>query len=177
MVKLYGGARKLKNGSRQYTRRELEYRGEMSSGNFSSGYFSQKGGGYYVVENSKAKHKPEELEAARYMADKGYIVRMKDEGNQPHKIKTPDGMIFSASFEQRTPNGSKNTSDNIKSCLYHGRDKKADVTVIYQKFGRHSRADVEKGIRLFEEKSKYRFQQIIMVTKDGRIHRHKHNDK
>lgn len=176
MVKLYGGSRKLKNGSRQYTRRENEFHEELASGSYSSGYFSQKVGGYYVVEKSKASHKSEELEAVRFMADQGYIVTLKDEGSQQHKIKTPDGYIFTASFEQRTPDGSKNTAENIMGCLRHGRDKKADVTVIYQKYGRHSRADIEKGIRLYEEKSRHRFKQIIIVTKDGRIHRHKHND-
>ena len=31
-----------------------------------------------MVENSKARHKPEELEAARFLADKGYKVALKD---------------------------------------------------------------------------------------------------
>ena len=175
MVKLSGGSRKLKGGSKEYNAREKEFADMMQSDKYSQGYFSEKGGGYYVVENSKARHKPEELEAARFLADKGYKVTLKDEGSQGFKIKTPDGRLFNATFEQRTPDGKNNTSDNIKSALRHARDKKADNVVIYQKYGKHSRKDVENGIKQYEEKSTHRFNGIIIVTKDGRIHRHGHN--
>ena len=92
------------------------------------------------------------------------------------KVKTPDGKVFEATFEQRTPDGSQNTPENIRSALRHGRDKRSDMVVIYQKHGRHSRQAVEQGIRMYEQQSRHRFQQIMIVTRDGRIHRHKHND-
>lgn len=177
MVKLSGGSRTLTGGSREYSRREVEFNQLMHSGRYSDGYFSKKGGGYYLIEKSSASHKPEELEAARYMADKGYIVTLKDESNKDKEpnVKTPDGRVFNATFEQRTPDGRQNTSDNIRSALRHGRDKHSDMVIIYQKHGKHSRQAVEQGIRMYEEKSSHRFKQIIVVTKDGRIHRHKHN--
>ena len=50
MAKLSGGNRTLKTGSRRYSKRETEYYNQMDSGNYSAGYFSKKGGGYYVVE-------------------------------------------------------------------------------------------------------------------------------
>lgn len=176
MVKLSGGSRTLAGGSREYTRREAEFGMLMQSGRYSSGYFSQKGGGYYVVEESTAKHKPEELEAARFMADKGYVVTMIDESNKDRgiKVKTPDGRVFEASFEQRTPDGIHNTAENIRSALRHGRDKGCDMVVIYQKYGKHSRQSVEQGIRMYEERSSHRFKQIMVITRDGRIHRHVH---
>lgn len=121
-------------------------------------------------EKSPAKHKPEELEAARILADKGYKVTLKNESGMS---KTPDGYLFTASFEQRTPQG--NSAKNIRASLYHGRDKKADVPVLYMKGNGHTRKSVEDGIKYFESLSKYRFKEIIIVTQDGRIHRHKHN--
>lgn len=177
MVKLSGGSRTLTQGSKQYNSRQQEFNNLIASGDYSAGYFSQKGGGYYVVENSTAMHKPEELEAARFMADKGYRVTLIDESNEgkPSKIKTPDGKIFSASFEQRTPDGKENTPTNIANALRHSRDKRADIAVIFQKYGQHSRSAVEEGIKAYEEKAKHRFKQIFIITKDGRIHRHKHN--
>lgn len=39
----------------------------------------------------------------------------------------------------------------------------------------HSKTSVEAGIRKYEEHNSYRFRQIIVVTKDGRMHKHKHN--
>ncbi len=178
MVKLSGGSRKLRGGSREYSRREVEFNQLMHSGRYSDGLFSKKGGGYVLVEHSTMPHSEEEMEAARYMADKGYIVTLSDESNKGKgsKVKTHDGKIFNATFEQRTPDGMQNTPENIRSALRHGRDKKSDMVVIYQKHGKHSRADVEKGIRMYEEQSRHRFSQILIITHDGRIHRHKHND-
>ena len=177
MVKLSGGSRTLTGGSREYGRREVEFNQLMHSGRYSDGYFSKKGGGYVLVEKSTMSHSADEIEAARYMADKGYIVTLTDESNKGKdaKVKTPDGKIFDTTFEQRTPDGKQNTPENIRSALRHGRDKRSDMVVIYQKQGKHHRSDVEKGIRMYESQSRHRFKQIIVVTKDGRIHRHRHN--
>lgn len=96
MVKLSGGSRTLSGGSREYSRREVEYNQLMRSGQYSSGYFSHKGGGYVLVERSSMTHSAEEIEAARYMADKGYIVTLTDESNKgkDSKVKTPDGKVL-----------------------------------------------------------------------------------
>ena len=178
MVKLSGGSRTLTGGSREYGRREVEFNQLRNSGRYSEGYFSKKGGGYVLVERSTMPHSQDEIEAARFMADKGYIVTLTDESNQGKgsKVKTPDGKILDATFEQRTPDGTQNTPENIRSALRHGRDKQSDMVVIYQKHGKHSRAAVEEGIRMYEAQSRHRFSQIMIVTRDGRIHRHKHND-
>ena len=173
MVKLSGGSRRLKSGSREYNRREIAFQQLMNTGRYSYGYFSQKGGGYVLVEKSTARHKPEEIEAARLMADKGYKVTLKDEAGT---MKTPDGKIFDATFEQRTPDGTQNLADNIMNALRHGRDKKSDMVVIYQKNGRHLRQAVEQGIKMYESKATHRFKEIVVITRDGRIHRHKHNE-
>lgn len=172
MAKTSGGIRTYKNGSSTYRRREVEADAMRRSGKYSSVEMG-KGGGYVAIEKSTSRHKPEELESARILADKGYKVTLKNEAGLGHKIKTPDGYLFSASFEQRTPKG--NTDINIRLSLYHVRDKKADVPVLYMKGSGHTRQSVENGIRAFESASKYRFKHIIVVTGDGRIHRHKHN--
>lgn len=177
MVKLSGGSRTLTNGSREYNRRMTEYQMMIQSGKYdpAQSYFSQKGGGYVLVEKSSQEHLPEEKEAARFMADKGYKIELKDEGGQ---ATTPDGKVFSASFEQRTPDGKDghNTPQNIRAALRHARNKNADVAVIYQKNGRHSKKTVMDGIKLFEQSANYRFKRIYIVTRDGRIHRHAHNN-
>lgn len=172
MAKTSGGIRTYKNGSSTYRRREVEADAMRRSGKYSSVEMG-KGGGYVAIEKSPARHMPEELEATKILADRGYKVTLKNEAGLGHKIKTPDGYLFSASFEQKTPKG--NTDINIRSSLYHARDKKADVPVLYMKGSGHTRQSVENGIRAFESASKYRFKQIIVVTEDGRIHRHKHN--
>lgn len=87
--------------------------------------------------------------------------------------KTVDGYLFTASFEQRTPTGS--TAQNFKKALGHATDKNADVLVAYMKGNGHTRKSVEDGIRKFEQHNSKRFKQIIIVTENGKIHRHKHN--
>jgi len=170
MAKISGGVRTLKGGSKEFTARQLEAQQLENSGLYSSVEFSKKGGGYVAVEKSGYPHRPEELEAARFLSDKGYKVILKDEAGE---LKTPDGKIFKYSFEQRTPEGS--TAKNFKSSLYHARDKKADIALVYMKYNKHTKQSVIDGIKDFEKSSKYRFNQIIVVTQDGRIHRHKHN--
>lgn len=166
MVKLSGGSRTLKGGSREYNRRETEFHQLMQSGNYSSGYFSSKGGGYYVVENSSAKHKPEEIEAARFMAEKGYIITLKDEAGH---VRTPDGYVFSAGFEQSSPEGS--SANNFKNCLEHARDKpEATAAVVFMKNAGHTKATVKAGIKRYREHNSKPLR-VYVVTKDGRIHR------
>lgn len=169
MAKTSGGVRIYRQSSSTYRKRQVEVEAMRQSGKYSSVEMG-KGGGYVAIEKSTARHKPEELEAARILADKGYKVTLKNEAGS---TKTPDGYLFTVSFEQRTPTGS--SAKNIRASLYHGRDKKADIPILYMKGNGHTRKSVEDGIKYFESSSKYRFKEIIIVTQDGRIHRHKHN--
>ena len=129
-----------------------------------------KGGGWLAIEKSTARHKPEELEAARILSNKGYKVTLKDEGGQ---VRTPDGYLFSASFEQRTP--TKDGANTIRNALYHARNKGADVAVIYSRDHAFTRGSVENGIKLYEQSHDYKFKRIIVVADNGNVHRYRHN--
>jgi len=170
MAKTSGGVRTLRTGSGEYATRQVEVEQMRSSGNYSSVEFSNNGGGYVAIEKSSMKHKPEEIEAARFLANKGYKVILKDEVGE---LKTPDGQIFSFTFEQRTPTG--NSATNIRNSLTHAQSKRAEIAVMYMKNNKHTRQSVTNGIKLFEDKGDYRFKQIIVITTDGRIHKHRHN--
>lgn len=166
MAKLSGGSRSLKGGSREYSRREAEFNQLMRSGHYSLGYFSQKGGGYYLVEKSQAAHKPEEIDAARFMTDKGYKITLKDEAGD---VRTPDGYVFSAAFEQSSPKG--DTANNFKNCLEHARDKPgASTAVVYMRDAKHTKATVMAGIERYRQHNSKQLR-VYVVTKDGRIHR------
>lgn len=120
----------------------------------------------FVVENSRAKHKPEELEAARFMADKDYIVTLTDEAGD---VRTPDGSVFSAEFEQSSPKG--DSVNNFKNCLEHARDKpRATAAVVYMRDAGHTKAIVKAGIEKYREHNSQPLR-VYVVTKDGRIHR------
>lgn len=169
MAKTSSGVRTYKQGTSTYQKRQAEVAAMRTSGRYSSVEMG-KGGGYVAIEKSPARHKPEELEAAHILADKGYKVVLKNESGQ---VRTPDGRIFSASFEQRTP--TKDGANTIRNALDHARTKRADVALIYSKGGVFTRQSVEKGIGLYEDAHGYRFKRIIIVADNGHIHRYKHD--
>lgn len=177
MGKSSGGVRTLTNGSQEYNRRQREVSTMLASGKYSSVVFSEKGGGYVAIEKSTAKHKSEEIEAANILASKGYKVILKDEAGLGHQVKTPDGYLFTASFEQGTP--TKDSPTNIRNKLFHAQNKRKnehiDIAVLYSRRHLFSRKSVDAGIKLFEEGSSYRFKQILVVADNGHVHRYKHN--
>lgn len=169
MAKTAGGVRTYRKGSSTYRKRQEEVSAMRESGRYSSVDMG-KGGGWLAIEKSTARHKPEELEAARILSNKGYKVTLKDEGGQ---VRTPDGYLFSASFEQRTP--TKDGANTIRNALYHARNKGADVAVIYSRDHAFTRGSVENGIKLYEQSHDYKFKRIIVVADNGNVHRYRHN--
>lgn len=169
MAKTSGGVRTYRQGSSTYRKRQAEVAAMRESGRYSSVEMG-KGGGWLAIEKSTARHKPEELEAARILADNGYKVTLKNESGQ---VRTPDGYLFTASFEQRTP--TKDGANTIRNALYHARNKGADVAVIYSRNHTFTRNSVESGIKLYEQSHDYRFKRIIVVADNGNVHRYRHN--
>lgn len=127
-------------------------------------------GGVFAIENGKARHKPEEIEAGKYMAKAGYQVTLKDETGD---VRTPDGYIYSFSFEQRTPTKG---GVSFKYALAHAASKMANVAVVYDKNQVYHRQDVENGIKQYEHYRNYRFDRIIVVSKSGNVYEHSHNN-
>lgn len=172
MSKSSGGVRNVSAGSVAYSNRLKEVTAMRRSGNYSLVEMARHGTGYVAIENSRKRHSPEEIEAAQYLASKGYKVTLKDEAGE---IKTEDGRLFQASFEQRTP--VKGGAMAFKRALGHAKSKPGtQVAVIYDKNKVFRRRDIEAGIKEYEAWNKYRFQKIIVVSASGRIHIHKHND-
>ena len=170
MAKQSGGTKTLKTGSRNFHKRKSKVDEMIASGKYFSVTFMEDGGGFVAIEKSKSKHKPEEIEAANLLAKKGYEVILKDESGSK---STVDGKLFALSFEQRTP--VKDGSNTIRNALFHGRDKGADIAVIYSKNHVFSKKSVDEGLKLFEDASLYRFKKIIVIADNGHIHRRVHN--
>lgn len=172
MAKTSGGVRSL--GTRQTAKnnRKKEFVNELASGKYDlpNSQFNDKSGGSYLTEISSEKHKPEEYEVAKFLAKSGYKVILTNEAGSTVKI---DGKIFKISYEQRTPEGK--TYKNMNKALEHAKKKEADIAVVYMKHDKHSRKSVEDGIIEYEKLNSYRFNKILIVTKDGKIHIHKHN--
>lgn len=168
MAKDYGGDRMVEQHTQPYADVKKKVEEMKASGKYSEVEMTSNGG-IYAVEKGKARHKPEEKEAAKHMAKAGYQVTLKDETGV---AKTPDGYVYSFSFEQRTPTKG---GVSFKYALKHAASKQADVAVVYDKHQVYHRLDVENGIKQFELHSNYRFKRIIVVSKSGNVYEHSHN--
>lgn len=181
MAKRRGGNRTLTSHSKEWKNRLAETDDMKLSGKYEEVVFDYDSGGYYAIEKGNAKHKPEEIEVAQFLSQKGYKVTLCDETGS---VIVVDGKIFSSTFEQKTPELSMSQKkgiaifdpvSNFKNALGHARDKKANIALVYSKNELQTRKDVEDGIRAYEGKANWKFEMIIVVTKDGRVHRHVHN--
>lgn len=180
MPKAYGGTRGAMPGTAEYKNRQSEVDTLRQSGKYSSVEFFENSGGYLAVEHSERKHKPEEIEAATYLAEAGYKVTLVDEHG---KAKTPDGKVYTFTYEQKTPQkqGTTEAAESVRKCMTHAVSKSADIALIYDKHENYHRADIEAGISLFENGNErlnpnpYRFKKIIVVDKGGRVYEHVHN--
>lgn len=176
MAKVNGGTRKLKHGSREYRKRLDEIKSMQENGKYSSVTIGTHGG-YLAIEKSNSQHKVEEIEAGQFLADNGYKVILTSEDG--HKA-TGDGTLFSIGYEQRTP--TKGTTHGVLKAIGHARikvmkgAKEVKIPVIYDKNRLYNKTMIDEGIKLYERLNKIRFKEIIVVSANGNIHRHKHND-
>lgn len=166
-----GGVRPVGSESKSYQNRLREFNARMATPSYSKGYFSRATGGFYVVEKSKFPHKKEEIEAARIMADKGYKVYLKDETGEFSK---GDGMIFTFSYEQITPDKAKG-AHGVKKCIEHAKLKRVQVSLIFDKYGRFSLREIREGITEYEKHNSYLFQKIMIIDKNTVIHTYRHD--
>ena len=131
MAKTDGSVRTYRQGTATYRKRQAEVAAMRTSGRYSSVEMG-KGGGWLAIEKSRFPHKQEEVEAARILADKGYKVTLKNESGMK---RTPDGYLFMASFEQRTPQGG--SYRNVVKGLEHAKKKSSEIAVLYDKHDVH----------------------------------------
>lgn len=196
MAKASGNTRTVRPTSGTRTQNYQVYKNEiaMSDVDALQSYFAKKSGGYVIAmkqgkdKNGKTKKRSdEEIEAARAMANDGLIVVMTPEGGvkfRSGKSKKGDyvycdGLINGSSYEQKTPapqsSVEKNLVNSVDNALQHARDKNARIPLIYDRYGRFHKENIEDGLTQFEENSSYRFKAILVVDKHGNVWEHQHN--
>lgn len=169
MAKDYGGDRMVEQHAQPYADVKKKVEEMRASGKYSEVEMTSNGG-IYAVEKGKARHKPEEKEAAKHMAKAGYQVTLKDETGD---VKTPDGHLYSFTFEQRTP--TTKGARSVMKALEHAKSKPAEIAVIYDKHYVYHRETIEQGLSLYEQFNSYRFKRIIVISKSGNVYEHSHN--
>lgn len=165
-----------------------EYQEALATGKYDTRhcYFSPNEKGAYVlcdklhnIENNESFEN--EFQAARYLADKGYIVELGSEKEEKIRIsktgelskKKVEGKISFEllSYEQKTPEKNSNLTGKqiVRSALNHARKKWANVAVIYDKHDVLTHEDVYAGITDFLEHSKHKLKALVVVGHKGKI--------
>lgn len=167
------------------------YLGEMSSGkyDFDKSFFNDKNGGFLLVHKGRkpSASDVEEMEVARAMAQDGLPVTMTPEGKIEFSTgftshKNPvyaDGLVAGYSYEQATKNPQSHDPESltkaVDQAIKHAYDKRAQIAVIYDRYGNFHQNDIDAGIRRFESRNSHRFECIITVNKRKEVHYWYHN--
>lgn len=189
MAKSSGGTRMVRPTSNTRTQNYQVYRNDLKSPdvNAAESYFSKAKGGYVIAMNG-SKHSSEEHDAARAMADDGLIVTLTPEGgvqfrtgkNKDGGYTYADGLVKGWTYEQATKHPKKldaqSLAKSVDGALKHAYDKRAQIPLIYDKYGVFHRQNIEDGLKRFEERNKYRFKAILVVDQKGNVWEHRHNE-
>lgn len=189
MAKHSGGTRTVRPSSNTKEQNYAIFRYEVANSpdiDPERSYFSHTGGGYVLAMTGRAPDQAEE-EAARALADDGHIVILTPEGgvkfrsgkNNKGGYTYADGLINGFSYEQQTKRPTKTDDESLAKvvdyALKHAYDKRAQIPLIYDRYGSFHREHIEMGIERFEERLSYRFKAILVVDRHGNVWEHGHN--
>lgn len=190
MAKASGSTRTITSGVTSVAAAHSEYVKEMGSGRYdlSQSYFSEESGGSVLVYKGRTPD-ADEMFAAKAMANDGLTVKITPEGkiefssglNPKDNPVYADGLVNGFTYEQSsknpTPPDIETRTKAADRALKHAYDKRASIPLIYDKFGKFHRSDIEAGIKRFEDKMKsHRFKTILVVDRRGNVWEHRHND-
>lgn len=189
--KSVGGLRVIStvnNGS--FAQNAANFRSAIATGKYDieKSYLSDSGA--YVLFEKGHEYHPDEIEAAKAMADHGIIVEMGVEGDPARatavdakgNYKFSDGTLSIAklSYEQSTRDSLTTTAErSVKKALEHAKTKGASVAVIYDRGGVFHRSDIQAGIEKYEsfKGNEHRFKAILVVDKKQNVYEWSHSKK
>ena len=178
MAKTSGGTRNYTSNNTTLSRRIEEFNAILNSGDYDKKRsYLDESGGFVVVNNNH--NNPQKIDmseiAVKKLAKKGYKIYLEDERNFIIGKPSPDGRVYKEVMDVKTVNVvGKNT---IKNQLENATKQGASVAILYQNNEKMTRSYVESQIELFNNKSpkraKDKLKLVIVVGKNGNVHRHK----
>ena len=188
MPKASGNTRVVRPTSKTRTQSYKDYIDGISSGLYDvelSKFYKTKGG--FLLVSKERKYDDNEYKAAEAMAKDGLIVKLTPEGkiefstgrtNNGDPVYA-DGLVNGYSYEQQTKNPLNSDKESLEKsvdgAIKHAYDKRAEIPLIYDRYARFHRDDIEAGLKRFEERNQYRFKAILVVDKHGNVWEHRHN--
>ena len=171
MGKPTGGTRYVKPSDASKAKNLTDFNNRMATGFYdTSKSFVSAVSGAYVAYMTGHNYFPEEIEAARYLADAGFNVVLTPEGNGY------EGTVSQITFEQTTPKSITNTAETtIKNAIKHANTKRSNIALIYDKNSLFHREDIEKGMKAYQKSDKAwqkKVKAVLVVNSKGEVWEH-----
>lgn len=185
--KQYGGTRNITPKTKAMGVSREAFSKELLKGNVvpKYSYFSDKSGCSVIYQKGHNYH-IEEIEAAKALADYGIDVVMQPESFKEGGVslkrnwKTgaltfPEGTLNASIYYEQSTAGkeAKSLSNSVYNGLEHAREKNVPVAVIYDKFAKGHRADIDDGIKRHAEQYARRgtsVKTVLTIDKDKNVH-------
>lgn len=186
MGKPTGGTRYVKPSDASKAKNLTDFNNRMATGFYdTSKSFVSAVSGAYVAYMTGHNYFPEEIEAARYLADAGFNVVLTPEGNgyeiyatnvKRGNYKYSEGTVSQITFEQTTPKSITNTAETtIKNAIKHANTKRSNIALIYDKNSLFHREDIEKGMKAYQKSDKAwqkKVKAVLVVNSKGEVWEH-----
>ena len=147
-------------------------------------YLPESGSGSMLYQNGHNYH-IEEIEVGRTLADKGYRVVLTPEGIVAYATafkrdgtpKYAEGTISGIIYDQKTAESNlTNAVNNVDNAIVHAREKGASIALIYDKYGKLHRGDIEDGMDKYQRFARTNdIKAVLVVDKNHNLYEHHFN--
>lgn len=188
MAKSSGGTRIITPSTKSRFETISEYKDKMNSGQYDKelSYLPEKGSGSMLYQNGHNYH-IEEIEVGRALANKEYRVVLTPEGIVSYATafkrdgtpKYAEGTISNIIYDQKTAESNlTNAINNVDHAIKHATEKNAKIPLIYDKYGKMHRKDIEKGIekyKRFKPEEAKKIKAVLVVDRELNLYEHHFN--
>lgn len=185
MAKASGSTRIVTPSTKSRSEKISEFNTAMNSGQYDSelSYLPESGSGSMLYQHGHNYH-IEEIEMGRALADKGYRVVLTPEGIVAYATafkrdgtpKYAEGTISGIIYDQKTAESNlTNAVNNVDHAIKHAVEKNAEIALIYDKYGKMHRDDIERGMQKYKQLQPQKYGQIkavLVVDKNKNLYEH-----
>lgn len=183
MSKASGSTRIVNPSTKSRLETISDFNAAMNSGLYDKelSYLPEKGSGSMLYKIGHNYH-IEEIEVGRALADKGYRVVLTPEGIEAYataykKDGTPkyaEGTISGILYDQRTGNSNlTNAVNNVDNAIVHAREKGASIALIYDRYGKMHRTDIEEGMKKYQSFARTNdIKAVLVIDRNKNLYEH-----
>ena len=185
MSKASGSTRIVTPSAKSRSETISEFNAAMNSGQYDTelSYLPESGSGSMLYQHGHNYH-IEEIEVGRALADKGYRVVLTPEGIVAYATafkrdgtpKYAEGTISGILYDQKTAESNlTNAVNNVDNAIKHAISKNAEIALIYDRYGKMHRGDIENGIakyKRFQSEEYKRIKAVLVVDKNHKLYEH-----